>query len=285
MDKMLVDPSNHFSMKWNEFLYPENSRRWRIPSDKDWENTNYETVMKLYSERFANPADFVFIFVGNVEKEAIEELALSYLGSLKTSTAKETYKDLGVRIKGGSDRLDVRKGSEPKSMVRMLFSGEAEYSKDENLHMKMLGDVLGILLTEKLREEMSGVYGSGAYGGMSEVPYHRYYFSVSFPCGPENVEALIKATEEEIAKLIETGPNEKELNKVKETIIKQLETSVQSNRYWMSKIQQAEVYHKSYDEVIRTEADVKAVTIKDLQKVAAKYLKNNKMVGVLNPEQ
>lgn len=285
MDKMLVDPSNHFSMKWNEFLYPNYSRRWRIPGDDDWKNTDYNAVMKLYTERFANPADFVFIFVGNVEKEAIEELATAYLGSLKTTTKKETYKDLGVRLKPGTDRLDVEKGSEPKSMVRMLFSGEAEYSAEEDLHMKMLGDVLGILLTEKLREEMSGVYGSGAYGGMSDVPYERYYFSVSFPCGPENVEALIKATDEEIAKLIENGPNEKELNKVKETIIKQLETSVQSNRYWMSKIQQAEVYRKPYGEVLRTEEDVQAVTAQDLQTVAAKYLKNNKMVGVLNPEK
>lgn len=284
MDKMLVEPSNHFSMKWNEFLYPDNPRRWRIASDEDWENTDYDAVLKMYSERFENPADFTFFFVGNVEEEMLKDLALSYLGTLTTKKDNETYKDLGTRMKSGSDRLDVRKGSEPKSMVRMIYAGEAPYSSEEDLHLSMLGDVLGILLTEKLREEMSGVYGSGAYGGMGEVPYERYYFSVSFPCGPENVENLLKATEEQIAQLMENGPNEKELNKVKQTLIKQLETQVQSNRYWLSKLQSAEVYKKSYDEVLTTEEEIKAVTAEDLKKVASKYLGENKMIGVLNPE-
>ena len=88
-----------------------------------------------------------------------------------------------MRTRSGTDTLIVERGMDPKSMVRITMSAEAEYSAEESYLLKSMGELLTIKLIETLREEMSGVYGTSAYGGMSRGTYDSYYFGIGFPCG------------------------------------------------------------------------------------------------------
>ena len=66
--------------------------------------------------------------------------------------------------------------------------------------LQSLGEILSIKLIEKLREEEAGVYGVGARGGLNKIPYGSYGFTISFPCGPENVTKLKDAALAEVQK-------------------------------------------------------------------------------------
>ena len=68
--------------------------------------------------------------------------------------------------------------------------------------LSALGEVATIKVIEKLREDESGIYGGGARGGMSKVPYGSYNFSISFPA-PENAEKLTKSALTELQKIID----------------------------------------------------------------------------------
>jgi zinc protease len=92
----------------------------------------------------------------------------------------------GYRPITGDYNKVYKKGKDPKSLVTIAFSGEAPYSEKDALALSALGEVATIKVIEKLREDESGIYGGGARGGMSKVPYGSYSFSISFPCGPEN---------------------------------------------------------------------------------------------------
>ena len=99
-----------------------------------------------------------------------------------------------------------KKGKEPKSLVTISYSGEAPYNEKEAMALSALGEVATIKVLEKLREDESGIYGGGASGSFSKIPYSAYDFSVNFPCGPENVEKLTKSAMAELQKLIDKGP-------------------------------------------------------------------------------
>src|SRR5690606_13276964 len=107
----------------------------------------------------------------------------------------------------------VYKGQEPKATVRLVFSGFYEYNEDNNNQIQALGEVLQIKLIERLRELESGVYSLGARAGYSKFPKNRYSFTVSFGCGPENVERLIAATLDEIEKIKTKGADASDVDK------------------------------------------------------------------------
>lgn len=211
------NPQFYFQQELSAYLYKENPRfNGLIPNEKTWKETDYTLAYNKYKERFANAADFEFYFVGNIDDKTIEEYSIKYLASLPSSDRKEKATDLGYRMLKGDLKKVVNKGSDPKSSVIILYYGDTTYSTKEASAMKALGEVLTIKLIEELRENESGVYGVGASGSMSKVPYGSYNFSISFPCGPENAEKLTTSALKELQKIIDNGPVAKDVTKFKE---------------------------------------------------------------------
>ena len=168
----------------------------------------------------------------------------------------------------------------------MAFTGETPYSDDANLKLQALVEVLNIKLIESLREELSGIYGGGMRGSLNKNPYSNYSINVSLPCGPENVDKLIKATLDEIQKIKDNGPLEADLNKVKETWMKQYQEDVKDNNYWLSKLQQSVEIGSNTGDVLTFEKRINALTPKDVKEAANLYFNmKNYLQVVLNPEK
>ena len=82
--------------------------------------------------------------------------------------------------------------------------------------MSALGEVATIKVIEKLREDESGIYGGGARGYMGKVPYGNYSFSLSFLVDLKMQISLRKVLLQNFQKLIDKGPEQKDLDKYKE---------------------------------------------------------------------
>ncbi len=285
-ENMASSPSFYFSQELYAFLNQNNPRyNGIIPTEKSWADTDYKLCYDKYKERFADAGDFEFFFVGNVDDKTIEDYSTKYLASLPSSGTKEKAVDHGYRLLSGSHKKIINKGSDPKSNVVIRFSGETNYSAKEALAMEALGEVLTIKLTEELRENESGVYGVGARGGMSNVPYDSYYFSISFPCGPENAEKLTESALRELQKIVDNGPEDKDLAKYKEAEMLEYKKDLKENKFWIDSFQSAYIKGSNPEEILKKEEKVAALTVKDLQAVAKKYLTNDKVIGILMPEE
>ena len=77
----------------------------------------------FYKDRFADASGFTFVFAGSFDVEAVRPLVCRYLASLPASGRRETWKDPGIRPPRGIVEKTVRKGLEPKTRVRLVFSG------------------------------------------------------------------------------------------------------------------------------------------------------------------
>ncbi|SEP77332.1 M16 family metallopeptidase [Flavobacterium urocaniciphilum] len=279
-------PNFYFSQEFYSYLNQDNPRfLGLVPMEKDWTYTDYKLAYEKYKERFANAGDFEFYFVGNIDETQFENLIKKYIASLPATKSKETYKDLGYRVRKGEVKKVVNKGTDPKSNVNIMIFGETSYNADEVLPMQFLGEILNIKLTEKLREAESGVYTVRSSGSVSKVPYGSFNFNVSFPCGPDNAEKLIQSTLQEMEKLVANGPEEKDLLKVKETNLLDYKKNSKENRYWMSNFTKAFTNSGNLEDILKYEENVNAVTAKQIQEVAKKYLTKEKKIGVLMPEE
>ena len=283
---MASQPNFFFQQEFYTYLNKENPRfNGLVPTEKTWAETDYKLAYDKYKERFANAADFEFFFVGNVDDKAIEDFSAKYLASLPATPVKEKAKDLGYRMLKGEHKKVVNKGKDPKSSVNIMYYGDAQYSAKEAFAMQALGEILTIKLVEQLRENESGVYGVGARGSMNKVPYGSYNFSISFPCGPDNAEKLTASALNELQKIITNGPEAKDLDKFKEAEIQDFRKESKENRFWLSNFIRSYSNEQSAEEVLKFEEKVNALTAKEVQEVAKKYLTKDKVVGMLMPEK
>lgn len=286
LQNMMANPQTVYSDTLQKILYNNHPRGPRFPKVDDFNKINVDRALEIYKERFGNANGFTFFFVGSFDMAKMKTLVATYLGSLPSAGATPTFKDLGIRPVRGVVKKEIRKGTEQKSFITLMFTGETPYSDEANLKLQALMEVLNIKLIESLREELSGVYGAGIRGQLSKIPYGNYSITASMPCGPENVDKLIAATLAEIQKVKDNGPLEADLAKVKETWIKQYREDLKDNNYWLSKLQQVVVDGSKSGDVLSGEQRVNALTIADLKEVANKYFDmNNYLQVVLYPEK
>jgi len=244
-----------------------------------------DKAFTIFKERFSSGGDFTFFFVGNFEMDKMKSLVEKYLGSLP-SGKKETWKDLGINSPKGVIQKTVKRGSEPKSMVNFRFTGDFDYNSQNRISLLALLKLVNIKLREILREEKGGTYGVSAYPYIEKLPKPRYDLSISFGCAPDKLDELTKATLEQLEKLKTDGCNEKDLQKIKETLKREREVQLKENRFWLSVISQGYVN----GEPILPPADfnkyVDGLKGEDFKKLAAQYFNmNNFATFKLVPEK
>jgi zinc protease len=267
-------------------LYKNHPWAPKLPKPQNFALINEQRALDIYKERFGNADGFTFVLVGKFDVATIKPMLATYLASLPSSPQKSTFKDVGLRPVKGPLKKEVKKGTEPKSFIRMFWNGEAPFSEAEQLKLQALTEVLNIKILESLREDLSGIYGGGMYGNLNKNPYNNFSIGVSLPCGPENVDKLIQATMAEIEKVKSNGPTEGDLNKVKETWKQQYEVNIKDNAFWARQLIQSVELDSNPGEVLSYEKRIAALTIKDVRDAAAKYLDMRGYVQiVLNPEK
>src|SRR5690606_22056130 len=112
-----------------------------------------------------------------------------------------------------------------------------------------------------------------------------FRFNITFPCGPENAEKLTEMALQEVQKIVDNGPEEKDLVKYKEGELLDYKESIKQNRFWLGYLTSQWTDNTSPERIFTLEERIKAVTAKQVQKVAKKYLTKDKVIGMLMPEE
>ncbi|MBA2250565.1 MAG: insulinase family protein [Chitinophagaceae bacterium] len=280
------NPGNYFSDTLAKTEYNNNPWAGGLPKAADYDKISLERVTKIYNEVYGNAYGLHFTFVGNIDPDKIKPLLETYLGSLPSKQKENKFTDVGLRPVKGVVELSVNKGAAKQSRVSVIFTGEAPYSQDENLKITALTEVLNIKIIEKLREEMSLIYGGGMGGSLVKRPYPHYSISAGFPCAPENVDKVIAAFFGIIKNAQDNGVEQKDLDKVKETLKKQNEDELKNNDHWLTVLSESWIEREDPIWIYNYGKKVQALTIQDIQQAAKKYLNNqNYIKAVLNPEK
>ncbi|HEU4408257.1 MAG TPA: insulinase family protein [Polyangiaceae bacterium] len=231
-DRLRV-PEVQFSLRSGEVLWKNNPRRLP-PQPADVQKFDANKAFDFYRARFADATDFTFVVVGAVDLAKLRPLVETYLASLPAKGRVEKERDVGARRVAGVVKKSWALGQEPKARVTMLYHGDEPWARDKERDLYVLGRVLSIRLREVLREDLGGVYGVGAGGGIARAPHQERSFSINFGCDPARAGELIKATHAEIAAIAANGIGDGYLEKIRQIFLRERETQLKTNRVWAS---------------------------------------------------
>jgi zinc protease len=274
------NPDYQFSKKLNRIIADGNLRASSIYDPEELEQVERQRALEIYADRFSNAANFEFFFTGNIDLETFKPLLEQYIASLPSDPKNvDRFKDMGIRApRGRYETIEV--GTDEKSQVIMLFTGEREYDREKSTDITYLGEILTIKLIETLREEIGGVYGVGASGSMGIQPVGNFSFSIVFPCSPDMVDTLIDAAWAEVIKIQENGPLEEDLNKVKEKRRIALEENLKRNNFWNAQMSTLRLYGLPWEAVLQARENVEAVSVERIQKAAQEFLVKENLLEV-----
>ncbi|KAA0989533.1 M16 family metallopeptidase [Dyadobacter aurulentus] len=284
MQKTLT-PEKVYSDSLNAVLTSYNPKRQPLkPESVD--KVILDRAVEMYKDRFSDASDFVFTFVGAFKVDAIKPLLEKYIGSLPSTERDDDFKHPNIYPPKGKIEKTIYKGLEPKSRVTLVSSGEYEYSPENNIQIEALQEVLQIKLIEALREEESGVYGVGVSESADKFPSGHYRFSIGFGCAPENVDKLVKRTQEEIEKIKKNGADPKDIEKFVAETQRKTEIAVKTNNFWLNYLDDNTFLGDDLDEIFQQDKLLKTVTVASTKAAAEKYFSDDNFIKVvLMPEK
>ena len=276
------DPNTAFRDNLMFAMYDNHPLIKRMRAE-DYDKVDYAKALKLYADRFKDANNFVFTFVGNIDPETFEPMVEQYIGSLKTKKNDETWTANAPVITDKDVNSHYTKAMEnPKVTCYMIYNGDMEYTMENQLKMRVLGDVMDIVYTEKIREDEGGTYGVGVQGSLSLRPKPSFMFFIGFDTNKEMYEKLMGVAIAELQNVANQGPRPEDLKKVKEFLVKKHAEDLESNRYWMSCITTQE--RDGYNPMANYEAIINGITGDDVANMAKAVLKGYKKEVVQIPE-
>jgi len=248
--------------------------RTRTPAVSDVSQLDLQTVYRIYKDRFADNHDLTFFFVGNFTVEELKPYLELYLASLPAANRLESYVDLNIRPLKGQIEKKVFKGLEDKAYVSLILHGIYSYNETNNLMLDLLASALRIELVERLREKESGVYSPSVNLDYSKIPYEAYTMHISFSCAGANVDKLINATLEEIARLENNGVSQADLEKFQAEERRQDSIRKRDNYYWMYYLSDTYTRGESIDRILSYTQRLSAMKQEDTRAAARLFLSN-----------
>jgi zinc protease len=244
---------------------------------------NLDKAMEIYQARFANPADFTFIFVGNINPNdpKVRDLLCLWLGGLKTKKCHEEVIDHHETVAPGIQKnYFSRKMETTTASNRIQYTSyDMPYTLANDLNMEMIGRILSTRYLESIREREGGSYGVGTYGYMVELPSPRAGLLMQFDTDPKKQERLMEIIHEEVNTIIKDGPLASDLQKEKESMLKDFQEDLEKNGYWRNIIYQYYMYGLNY--VRDYKPAVEAITGETVQQTLRKLVEAGNIFEVV----
>ena len=135
------NPMTAFSDSLTAVLY-DNHPLYKRMKAEDYDKIDYAKAMKQAAERFADPNNFVFTFVGKIDPATFEPMVTQYLGGMDSKKNNETWQDKGYGISKKDYFCHYAKTMEtPKATCYMFYNGKMEYNEKNIMTMELLNDV------------------------------------------------------------------------------------------------------------------------------------------------
>lgn len=257
----------------------------RIPSEADLNSINAQRCIDIYKQQFGNADGFHFFIVGNVDEATLKPLLEKYIASLPVQHTTPAYKDNGLRPVSGKQEFKFYKGNDQKSLILSIYHGDnIKYSEDLALKADLLSQVMTMQITDTIREKMAAIYSGGASADVRQVPFAHFQIMTYLPCGPENVDAILKEMDKEVKGYQTNGAPADYLEKAKKATVEAHKEDLKKNNYWAQQLQQIMVWGNSQDFLLNYDQKVNNISNNDIIDVAKLLLGDSSFTAISYPE-
>ena len=242
-----------------------------------------DKAFKIYRERFANPADFTFTFVGNINPEdpQVKALISQWLGSLKTKKNREEVINHHETVTLGQQKNYFSREMQTTTASNRIqyTSYDMPYTMANDLNMTIIGRILSTRYLESIREREGGSYGVGTYGYMVILPTPRAGLIMQFDTDPAKQARLMEIIHEEVQTIIDNGPLASDLQKEKESMLKDYQENLEKNSYWRTALYMYYMYGEN--NITDYKPAVEAITAETVQQTLKELVGAGNMFEVV----
>lgn len=280
-----ADPQYQFQKNLKKALY--SNPRYHSLSVDVVKAANRQQILDIAKQMTANAADYTFVFVGNVDVEALKPLVEQYIASLpgdaETAT-KAVEVDMALAVgKGTKTDEFTYKMQTPQTYVGIVAFGEAPYTDKNQKLASIAGQILSARLIETIREKEGAVYSIWAQGNMSRVSTEPITIQSVFPMKPELKEKVLGMIKNEFVDM-ESNISEVEFNKVKEFMVKSQTEALEKNGSWLNGLAGVQINGvDTFNNAIET---INSITVADVQNFMKEFnSQGNYRVVILDPAE
>lgn len=226
-----VNPMLAYNDTLHKVAYATN--RMASMNKEQLKRVNYNRIMHIYKELFANAANFKLILTGNININKLKPLLCQYIATLPSNNAKETIGTYEPKLVDGKKTyIFHKKQTTPTAITTIVIKGKMEYNNRNELLMDAIGQLLRIVYTEKVREDKGGTYSVQASGDLQHHPDDEALLRIAFQTDPQKYNSLIPIVYKELEKMATEGPSQQDLDKVKAYELKVYNQVLRMNNYW-----------------------------------------------------
>ncbi|MDR1839360.1 MAG: insulinase family protein [Treponema sp.] len=279
------DPQNVFSRELTKIVY--NNHPLFMPMELgDIDRISIQQALDFVNQCI-NPADYTFIFTGNFNLEVMREYLSAYVASIPNASSMNQWIDPQIVRPHETEKV-IYKGMDDRSMVYLMWfaPGSSGFDERKNQAAAILSEYLDILLTDEIREKLSGVYSISAGAYVSVIPNGEYTLDVFFQCSPSRADELIAAVQERITDIVNQPLNQDTFNKSKEALLMQHEASIQRNLHIAQSYANSFVLYDTPLSRLNSRPDViRSVTPEEVRELCRDILVLGPVKLVLYPEE
>ncbi len=255
-----------------------------LPTADDLASFDLDRAAEVFTDRFDDPGDFVFVFAGDFDEDEVEELARRYIGSIPGPGDAEAFVNVRPDPPDGVIERVVATGTGELGGVTFLFSTQMPLDADTRIEIDLLDLVLQQRLTERIREELSASYSPFARVQLVEEPEKSVELRIQISGDPEGLDDVVAQTLAELADIRANGPTADELAIAAEQLLRDYEL-VSNEQLAAAIVFSAEHPEENLSEVIARIDRTFDPTQEDLRDLAAKLLPGDDYILVkLVPE-
>ena len=226
-----VNPMLAYNDTLHKVAYATN--RMASMDKEQLKRVNYNRIMHIYKELFANAANFKLILTGNININKLRPLLCQYIATLPSNNVKETIGTYEPKLVDGKKTyIFHKKQTTPTAITTIVIKGKMEYNNRNELLMDAIGQLLRIVYTEKVREDKGGTYSVQASGNLQHHPDDEALLRIAFQTDPQKYNDLIPIVYKELEKMATEGPSQQDLDKVKAYELKVYNQVLRMNNYW-----------------------------------------------------
>lgn len=226
-----VNPMLAYNDTLHKVAYATN--RMASMDKEQLKRVNYNRIMHIYKELFANAANFKLILTGNIDINKLRPLLCQYIATLPSNNTKETIGTYEPKLVDGKKTyIFHKKQTTPTAITTIVIKGKMEYNNRNELLMDAIGQLLRIVYTEKVREDKGGTYSVQASGDLQHHPDDEALLRIAFQTDPQKYNDLIPIVYKELEKMATEGPSQQDLDKVKAYELKVYNQVLRMNNYW-----------------------------------------------------
>jgi zinc protease len=260
-----------------------NDARYGIPNQAELLAEDIETIKNWIGPQLAEGQIEIGV-VGDIDKDRVIEQVARTFGALpKRELGHKTYPDMMQLSFPKAPQKPItltHSGDANRALLRVYWPAPDGTDTMRNRRLSILRSIFGNRLTDVIREEEGAAYSPSAGRNGSRFYKNYGYMSASLGLTPEKVPEMIKKLDEVAADFQSTNISDDEFERAIKPVLENLDSSLESNGYWMRVISNAQTDTWDIDNFRTREKAFQNMTLEDIKPLAAEIFRADNAVRI-----